>query len=182
MARPDRPPLLEARGITKTFPGVVANAGVDLALRRGEVHALLGENGAGKSTLASVLSGLYQPDAGVLLLDGAPQELRSPREALAHGIGMVHQHFRLVRRFTVAENVALGDRSQPVLMSTPDVHRAVVELGQRYGLPVRPDAVAADLTVGEQHALLERCETAEVERYVEGPAAPGEVLIGVGTK
>jgi general nucleoside transport system ATP-binding protein len=151
--RPGEPPLLTARGITKRFPGVVANAGVDLDLYRGEVHAVLGENGAGKSTLASILAGLYQPDAGALTLAGRPVALRSPREALAHGVGMVHQHFRLVRRFTVAENVALGDHSQPLVMSTPDVHRAVVELGERYGLPVRPDAVVADLTVGEQQRV-----------------------------
>jgi general nucleoside transport system ATP-binding protein len=151
--RPGPPPVVALRGICKRFPGVVANDHVDLDLRRGEVHALLGENGAGKSTLASVLAGLYQPDAGELRLDGQPVVLRSPREALAHGIGMVHQHFRLVRRFTVAENVALGDRSQPILMSTPDVHRAVVELGARYGLPVRPDALVGDLTVGEQQRV-----------------------------
>jgi general nucleoside transport system ATP-binding protein len=150
---PDRPPVVAARGIVKTFPGVVANAGVDIDLVRGQVHALLGENGAGKSTLASVLAGLYQPDAGEILLDGRSVALRSPREALAHGIGMVHQHFKLVRRFTVAENVALGDRSQPLVMSAPDVHRAVVDLGERYGLPVRPDAVVGDLTVGEQQRV-----------------------------
>jgi len=146
-------PHLEARGIVKAFPGVVANAGVDLTLRAGEVHALLGENGAGKSTLASVLAGLYQPDAGELRRHGRVVRLRSPREALAHGIGMVHQHFRLVRRFTVAENVALGDHRQPLLMSAPDVERSVVELGERYGLPVRPEAVIADLTVGEQQRV-----------------------------
>jgi general nucleoside transport system ATP-binding protein len=146
-------PLMEARGIRKHFPGVVANDQVDLALYPGEVHALLGENGAGKSTLASILAGLYQPDAGELRLAGEPVVLKSPREALAHGVGMVHQHFRLVRRFTVAENVALGDRSQSLLMSTPDVHRDVVALGERYGLPVRPDAVVGDLTVGEQQRV-----------------------------
>lgn len=151
--RPGPSPVVAVRGICKRFPGVVANDHVDLELRRGEVHALLGENGAGKSTLASVLAGLYQPDAGQLWLDGEPVVLKSPREALAHGIGMVHQHFRLVRRFTVAENVALGDRSQPILMSTPDVHRDVVELGERYGLPIRPDALVADLTVGEQQRV-----------------------------
>jgi general nucleoside transport system ATP-binding protein len=151
--RPGPPPAVAVRGICKRFPGVVANDHVDLELRRGEVHALLGENGAGKSTLASILAGLYQPDAGEVRLDGRPVALTSPREALAHGIGMVHQHFRLVRRFTVAENVALGDRRQPLVMSTPDVHRAVVALGERYGLPVRPEALVADLTVGEQQRV-----------------------------
>lgn len=151
--RSSKPPVLEARGIVKTFPGVVANADIDLEIHRGEVHALLGENGAGKTTLASVLSGLYQPDAGEIRIDGNPVVLRSPREAFAHGIGMVHQHFRLVRRFSVAENVALGDRSQPVFMSTPDVQRSVLELGKRYGLRVHPDRVIADLTVGEQQRV-----------------------------
>ena len=103
-------PVLSARGITKEFPGVVANDAVDLDVRRGEVHTLLGENGAGKSTLAAVMSGLYRPDAGELLLDGRRVALQSPRDGLARGIGMVHQHFRLVEPFTVAENVALGDR------------------------------------------------------------------------
>jgi general nucleoside transport system ATP-binding protein len=144
---------IEARAIVKRFPGVVALDGADLLVRRGEVHALLGENGAGKSTLASVLCGLYRPDAGQVLVDGEPVTLRGPRDGLAHGIGMVHQHFRLVRRFTVAENVALGDRSQPLLMSSPQVHRAVAELGGRYGLPVRPDAVIGDLSVGEQQRV-----------------------------
>jgi general nucleoside transport system ATP-binding protein len=151
--RPGARPVVEVRGVSKRFPGVVANDRVDLELRPGEVHALLGENGAGKSTLASILAGLYQPDSGEIRLRGDPVTLRSPREALGHGIGMVHQHFRLVRRFTVAENVALGDRSQPLVMSAPHVERAVVELGQRYGLPVRPDAVVADLTVGEQQRV-----------------------------
>jgi general nucleoside transport system ATP-binding protein len=144
---------IEARGIVKRFPGVVALDGADLTVQRGEVHALLGENGAGKSTLASVLCGLYRPDGGQVLVDGEPVTLHGPRDGLAHGIGMVHQHFKLVRRFTVAENVALGDRSQPLLMSNPQVHRAVEELGERYGLPVRPEAVIADLSVGEQQRV-----------------------------
>jgi general nucleoside transport system ATP-binding protein len=144
---------IEARGIVKGFPGVLALDGADLLVRRGEVHALLGENGAGKSTLASVLCGLYRPDAGQVLVDGEVVALHGPRDGLAHGIGMVHQHFRLVRRFTVAENVALGDRRQPLLMSSPQVHQAVRELGERYGLPVRPDAVIGDLSVGEQQRV-----------------------------
>ena len=146
-------PAISARGIVKVFPGVVANAGVDLDVRRGEVHALLGENGAGKSTLASVLVGLYQPDAGEVRVDGAPVRLRSPRDGLAHGIGMVHQHFRLVDRFTVAENVALGDHRQPLLLSADRVRRAVAELGDRYGLPIDPAARIADLSVGEQQRV-----------------------------
>ena len=97
------------RGISKRFPGVVANDRVDFEARAGEVHALLGENGAGKSTLSNILTGLYRPDEGEILLYGAPVRFGSPREALDAGIGMVHQHFRLVEPFTVAENIALGE-------------------------------------------------------------------------
>jgi len=103
-----RQPLVELRGIVKTFPGVVANAGVDLAIAPGEVLALLGENGAGKSTLMNVAAGLYRPDAGTILFGGEPTVLHSPRDAIARGIGMVHQHFRLIDAFTVTENVLLG--------------------------------------------------------------------------
>jgi general nucleoside transport system ATP-binding protein len=147
------PPALEAVGVTKVFPGVVANAGVDLALHRGEVHALLGENGAGKSTLASILTGLYRPDAGELRRDGEPIVLRSPRDGLERGIGIVHQHFKLVPRFTVAENIALGDRRLPWRWSATRVARRVDELAERYRLPVHADAVVADLSVGEQQRV-----------------------------
>ncbi|WP_083441258.1 ABC transporter ATP-binding protein [Nitriliruptor alkaliphilus] len=146
-------PALEAVGVTKVFPGVVANADVDLALHRGEVHALLGENGAGKSTLASVLTGLYRPDGGQLRRDGQPLVLKSPRAALELGIGIVHQHFRLVPRFTVAENVALGDRRLPWRWRRTEVRDAVAELSERYRLPVHPDAYVGDLSVGEQQRV-----------------------------
>src|SRR3954447_12597967 len=101
-------PALELRGITKRFGSLTANHAVDFELRRGEIHALLGENGAGKSTLMNVLYGLLQPDEGQILVDGAPVQIRGPRDAIAAGIGMVHQHFMLVPVFTVAENVMLG--------------------------------------------------------------------------
>src|SRR5437773_355379 len=97
------------RGITKRFPGVVANENVDFEALEGEVHALLGENGAGKSTLSNIFTGLYQPDEGELWLAGRHAEFHSPRDAIAAGVGMVHQHFRLVEPFTVAENIMLGD-------------------------------------------------------------------------
>src|SRR2546425_4101542 len=105
----DAPPVLEMRGITKRFPtGTLANDAIDLELRRGEIHALLGENGAGKTTLMNVLYGLVTPDAGELRIDGVPVVIRDPADAIARGIGMVHQHFMLVPVLTVAENVVLG--------------------------------------------------------------------------
>src|SRR6476660_4804228 len=104
----DEPPVLELRGITKEFPGVLANDHVDFDLRRGEVHALLGENGAGKSTLMNILAGLYRPDAGEVRVEGLPVAFGSPRDAIAAGLGMVHQHFTLVPSQTVTENVLLG--------------------------------------------------------------------------
>ena len=147
------PPAVEARGVTKVFPGVIANAGVDLVVQRGEVHAVLGENGAGKSTLASIIAGLYRPDEGEIRINGEPVQFGSPRDALAHGVGMVYQHFRLVERFTVAENVVLGDSRQPFMLSTRRAEKTVAELGERYGLPVHPRARASDLSVGEQQRV-----------------------------
>jgi len=146
-------PTIAAVGVSKSFPGVLANDNVSFEVRPGEVHALLGENGAGKSTLAAILTGLYQPDSGEVRLRGEAVRLRSPRDGLARGIGMVHQHFRLVSRFTVAENVLLGDRRQPWLLSTAKVEQAVAELGERYGLAIHPSARVSDLTVGEQQRV-----------------------------
>jgi general nucleoside transport system ATP-binding protein len=146
-------PALQAIGVTKVFPGVIANAGVDLALRRGEVHALLGENGAGKSTLASILTGLYRPDAGELRMDGRPVTLKTPRDGLDRGIGMVHQHFRLVERFTVTENIALGDKRLPWRWSAGRVRSDVEQLAGRYGLPIDPDALVGELSVGERQRV-----------------------------
>ncbi|HET7653978.1 MAG TPA: ABC transporter ATP-binding protein [Acidimicrobiales bacterium] len=146
-------PVLSARGIVKRFPGVVANDGVDLDVRRGEVHTVLGENGAGKSTLAAVLSGYYRPDEGELRVDGERVTLHSPRDGLARGIGMVHQHFRLVDRFTVAENIALGDGSQPVVLDTSRLEREVTALGERFGLSIDPRARVGDLSVGERQRV-----------------------------
>jgi simple sugar transport system ATP-binding protein len=145
------PPAVVASGITKYFAGgVVANDGVDLEVRAGEVHALLGENGAGKSTLSNVLTGLYRPDAGTLRLWGEPVELHAPRDAIDAGVGMVHQHFRLVTPFTVAENVALG---APGRFRQRDAEAQVRELGERYGLPVDPTARIWQLSVGEQQRV-----------------------------
>ena len=143
---------VELRGITKRFPGVVACKGVDLAVESGEVHALLGENGAGKSTLMNILFGLYRADEGEMYLDGEQFDCRSPAQAIAAGIGMVHQHFMLVPVFTVAENVMLGVEPTGPLgrLDRAEGRRRVEELSDRYGLAVDPDAVIEDLPVGVQ--------------------------------
>jgi ABC-type uncharacterized transport system ATPase subunit len=147
-------PLLRMRGITKRFPGVLANDAVDLTVRRGEIHALLGENGAGKSTLMNILYGLHQPDAGTIELDGRPVTIRSPREALGLGIGMVHQHFMLVPDMTAAENMALVTTVGRLKRSHVErVGRRIRELAERHGLPVDPDALVRDLSVGQQQRL-----------------------------
>ena len=149
-------PAVTMRGITKRFPGVVANDQVDFEARVGEVHALLGENGAGKSTLSNILTGLYRADAGELELYGRPAEFHSPRDALDAGVGMVHQHFRLVEPFTVAENVVLGDHSdvgRSFLIQPGVIEQRVAELGTRYGLAVDPRARIWQLSVGEQQRV-----------------------------
>ncbi len=140
-------------GIVKKFPGVVANDGVDVDIRAGEVHALLGENGAGKSTLSNILTGLYRPDEGSVAIDGNVVHFTSPRDALNAGVGMVHQHFRLVSTFTVAENVVLGEPDSPFLMDQSRVAQQVNELSDRYGLAVDPSARIWQLSVGEQQRV-----------------------------
>jgi ABC-type uncharacterized transport system ATPase subunit len=145
-------PVVELDGIVKRFPGVVANDGADLELARGEVHALLGENGAGKTTLMSVLSGIYRPDAGIVKLDGREVSFRTPRHALEAGIGMVHQHFRLVQPFTVAENVLLG-AAGGFRVARQSIEDRVTELAEAYGLKVDPTARIWQLSAGEQQRV-----------------------------
>ena len=147
-------PLLEMRGITKRFPGVLANDAVDFDVRGGEIHALLGENGAGKSTLMKILFGLYAPDDGEILLAGRASRVRSPASAIAAGIGMIHQHFMLVPTLTVTENVALGLSSpRPGRPDLSGVRARIVELSKTYGLDVNPDAYLWQLAVGERQRV-----------------------------
>lgn len=144
------------RGITKRFPGVVANDGVDFEAAEGEVHALLGENGAGKSTLSNILTGLYRPDEGEVRLHGTPVSFSSPRDALDAGVCMVHQHFRLVAPFTVAENVILGDHrgeGRKFTVNPRHIERRVAELGERYRIAVDPRARVWQLSLGEQQRV-----------------------------
>jgi simple sugar transport system ATP-binding protein len=148
------PPLaIEARGIVKTFPGVLANDHVDFDLRRGEVHALLGENGAGKSTLMNILAGLYRPDEGEILIDGVPASFSSPREAIAAGLGMVHQHFTLVPSQTVTENILLGLDKPRFLLHERQSEAEVAALAERFGMRVDPRARIWQLSVGEQQRV-----------------------------
>ncbi|MDE0667909.1 MAG: ABC transporter ATP-binding protein, partial [bacterium] len=154
MSADPQPPLLEMRGITKQFPGVLANDAVDFDLRAGEVHTLLGENGAGKSTLMKILYGMYRPEAGEVLLRGERVAIDSPSAAIERGIGMIHQHFMLVPTLTVTENVALGLRSnRRPLTDLPTVAERIRELSATYGLRVNPDAPIWQLAVGERQRV-----------------------------
>src|SRR2546422_1723627 len=147
-------PAVAMRSITKRFPGVLANDSVDFEAREGEVHALLGENGAGKSTLASILTGLYRPDAGDIEIYGRRVEFHSPRDAMAAGVSMVHQHFRLAASLTVTDNIVLGHQAAPWLRASPrTIESQVTDLARRYRMPVNPTARIWQLSVGEQQRV-----------------------------
>lgn len=148
-------PILELRGITKRFPGVLANDHIDLTLEAGEIHALLGENGAGKTTLMNILYGLYQQDEGEVIVRGQKIEIHSPSDAIAAGIGMVHQHFMLVPVFTVTENVMLGEESTRFggLLNRAEAADKIRQISEQYGLQVDPDARVEDLPVGVQQRV-----------------------------
>ena len=147
------PLAAEMIGVDKEFYGVKANDNVNFLLERGQVHALLGENGAGKSTLCSILAGLYRPDSGEMHISGKPVVFKSPKDALAAGVGMVYQHFRLVANLTVAENLALGHPGLDVRLSQKELQQAATELGEKYGLPVDASARIWQLSVGEQQRV-----------------------------
>ena len=148
--------VLEVRGITKRFPGVLANDQVSIQLHRGEILALLGENGAGKTTLMNIIYGLYHPDEGEVLVDGEPVRLSSPRDAIDRGVGMVHQHFQLVPPMTVTENIVLGSeimQGDRIFLDIDRAQRRVAELSERYGLAVDPDALIEEIPVGVQQRV-----------------------------
>src|SRR5881227_2335105 len=145
---------LELHGITKRFGALTANNAIDLDVRPGEIHCLLGENGAGKSTLMNILYGLYQADEGAILLDGEQQHFSGPGDAMRAGIGMVHQHFMLVPVFTVAENVMLGhEQAKLGFLDLPAARARVRDISARFGFDLDPDAVVEDLPVGVQQRV-----------------------------
>jgi simple sugar transport system ATP-binding protein len=196
--------VIEMIGITKDFPGIRANDDITLRLVRGEIHALLGENGAGKSTLMSVLFGLYQPDAGEIRKNGAPIAIRNPNDANQAGIGMVHQHFKLVHNMTVLENIILGvETTRRGVLRMDEARRRVVDLSERYGLKIDPDARIEDTTVGMQQrveilkmlyrenevlifdeptAVLTPQEIEELMRIMRGLAAEGKSILFISHK
>jgi simple sugar transport system ATP-binding protein len=149
------PLALEMRGIVKRYPGVTANDGIDLDLRPGEIHALLGENGAGKSTLMNILYGLASPDEGEILIGGQPVVIRDPADAIARGISMVHQHFMLVPVLSVADNILLGEETManPIFLDRNEARRRIKDLGQRFGFAIDPDAKVGGLSVGWQQRV-----------------------------
>ncbi|MGN0348737.1 MAG: ABC transporter ATP-binding protein [Roseburia sp.] len=190
--------------ITKRFPGIVANDNISLQLKRGEIHALLGENGAGKSTLMSVLFGLYQPEEGIIKKDGKEVKIHNPNDANRLGIGMVHQHFKLVECFSVLENIILGvEPNQYGFLKTEEAKEKVMTLSQKYGLYVDPDAMISDITVGMQQrteilkmlyrendilifdeptAVLTPQEIAELMQIMKNLAAEGKSILFISHK
>ena len=200
----DYPYVIEMRNITKDFPGIIANDNITLQLKRGEIHALLGENGAGKSTLMSVLFGLYQPEKGEIYKNGQKVEINDPNDANALGIGMVHQHFKLVEVFTVLDNIILGiEPNTAGFLRKKEARRKVVELSHKYGLNVDPDALVEDITVGMQQrteilkmlyrenevlifdeptAVLTPQEIGELMHIMKGLAAEGKSILFISHK
>ena len=199
------PPRLQMRGITKRYPGVIANNHIDLDIKPGEIHALLGENGAGKTTLMNILFGLARPDEGEILLDGEPVQITDPADAISRGIGMVHQHFMLIPVLTVAENILLGAETManPIFLDRREARRRIIELGKRFGFEIDPDVKVETLSVGWQQrveilkalyrearilvldeptAVLTPQETVEVFTVLRRLAAEGHSIIFISHK
>ena len=145
--------ILELEGITKRFLSLIANNNISLKVKENEVLAILGENGAGKSTLMNILTGLYQPDSGVIKINDKPVRITSPKEAIKNGIGMVHQHFRLVDKMTVVENIALGLETQGFVIDWNKVKKEIANFSERLNFPINPDKLVADLSVGEKQRV-----------------------------
>ena len=145
--------ILEMRHISKVFSGVYANEAIDLSVEKGEIHALLGENGAGKTTLMNILFGIYSADEGEVLWKGEKVHFHSPKDAIAHGIGMVHQHFSLVSKMTVLDNVILGLKANGLFVDRKAAKVRLTELAEKYGLQVEPDAQIKTLSVGQQQRV-----------------------------
>ena len=195
---------IEMLNITKRFPGIVANDNITLQLKKGEIHALLGENGAGKSTLMSILFGLYQPDEGEIRKDGKKVEIKNPNDANALQIGMVHQHFKLVECFSVLDNIILGvEPTSHGFLKKDDARKKVMELSEKYHLQVDPDALVENITVGMQQrteilkmlyrdneilifdeptAVLTVQEIAELMKIMKGLAAEGKSILFITHK
>ncbi|MEG1706035.1 MAG: ATP-binding cassette domain-containing protein, partial [Clostridia bacterium] len=148
------PYVVEMRNITKLFPGIVANDNVTLQLKKGEIHALLGENGAGKSTLMSVLFGLYQAEEGEIFVNGEKVNIKDPNDANDLGIGMVHQHFKLIDVFSVVDNIILGyEPMKRGFIARKEAKQRVIDLCEKYNMTIDPDALIENLTVGQQQKV-----------------------------
>ena len=196
--------VIEMCHITKEFPGIIANDDITLQLKKGEIHALLGENGAGKSTLMSVLFGLYQPEKGVIKKEGREVKIKDPNDANELGIGMVHQHFKLVHNFTVLQNIILGvETTRGGFLKMDEARKKVMDLSRQYGLRVDPDALIEDITVGMQQrveilkmlyrdneilifdeptAVLTPQEITELMKIMKGLAAEGKSILFITHK
>lgn len=153
LLRPGDPPLVKFWKVSKFFPGLIANNQIELDVFPGEIHAVIGENGAGKSTLMNILNGIYHPDEGELVMDGYGHYFSSPHDAIAAGIGMVHQHFKLVRTFTVTENLKLAENGKSILFSRKQLREQILELAKRFGFRIDPDTLVSNLSIGEQQQV-----------------------------